>query len=81
VAMTEEEEIKVHHLPDHFLASMDKRAVPYEREAVGLEEVKEMELQMIQEAVEKYGSQHKAALVLGLSQSTISRKLKGWNQD
>jgi transcriptional regulator with PAS, ATPase and Fis domain len=76
VAMTEEEVIKVHYLPDNFLSGMDKQAVTFEGDTGGLEEVKEMERQMVQEAVEKYGSQHKAALALGLSQSTVSRKLK-----
>lgn len=41
-----------------------------------LEEVREIELRRIRETVEKYGSQYKAAKALGISQSTISRKLK-----
>jgi PAS domain S-box-containing protein len=77
VAMTEEDDIKTHHLPDRFLSGTDKTALTSESEVDGLGEVKDMELQVIQEAVEKYGSQHKAAVALGLSQSTVSRKLKG----
>ena len=84
VTMTEDEEITVHHLPGHILREAQQTIPAAEKEHItqdaepetDLDDLKSMELQMIREAVEKYGSQHKAARALGLSQSTISRKLK-----
>ena len=77
VTMTEDEDIKVHHLPERFLRAADNRGVvPADREITGLEDIRDLELQKIQDAVNKYGSQLKAANAMGLSQSTVSRKLK-----
>jgi PAS domain S-box-containing protein len=76
VTMTEDEDIKIHHLPERLLKAAANSSVPADREAGGMEDVRDLELQKIQEAVNKYGSQHKAATALGLSQSTVSRKLK-----
>ncbi len=78
VAMTEEEEIQVRHLPDSIRRAVPEQAwdnpeVPGEYQ----DEVKRFEVRMIEKAVQKYGSQRKAAKELGLSQSTLSRKLKG----
>ncbi|SDO53432.1 PAS domain S-box-containing protein [Desulforhopalus singaporensis] len=75
VTMSEEQDITMHNLPHRFHVNKDRK-VDDEAQATDLENVKDLELFMIKEAVEKYGSQHKAATVLGLSQSTVSRKLK-----
>ena len=45
-------------------------------EKKGLAEARNLELQMIQDAITEHGSQRKAAAALGISQSTISRKIK-----
>ncbi len=76
VAMTEDDDIKVHHLPERFLQPADDPGVSTAREPTAMEEIRDLELQKIQDAVNKYGSQLKAATALGLSQSTVSRKLK-----
>ena len=76
VTMTEDEDIKIHHLPERLLQATDNSGVSNDREADGMAEVRDLELQKIQDAVKKYGSQLKAATALGLSQSTVSRKLK-----
>ena len=77
VAMTEGPEITVRHLPEQL-----RNAVPEsewdspEVSADYQDEVRRFEVKMIEEAVKRYGSQRKAAKELGLSQSTLSRKLK-----
>ena len=75
VTIFEDYSINVHHQPEKFSSTMDSQPVCKE----GLETelgVRDMELQMIQQAVSRHGSQRKAAEVLGISQSTVSRKLK-----
>jgi PAS domain S-box-containing protein len=78
VAMTEEDDINVRNLPESLRQAVpeegwDGPAPPGDYQ----EEVKRFEIRMIEEAVRKFGSQRKAAKELGLSQSTLSRKLKG----
>lgn len=76
VTMTEGKDIRVHHLPKRFLQDTDDPGGAEDRGITGMEDIRDLELQKIQDAVNKYGSQLKAAAALGLSQSTISRKLK-----
>ncbi|MDJ0781625.1 MAG: sigma 54-interacting transcriptional regulator [Desulfosarcinaceae bacterium] len=77
VTMTEGDFIRIKHLPEMLLKSR-----PCDDdgsgEALGTyqEEVAAFERRIILKAIEKHGSQRKAAQALGLSQSTLSRKLK-----
>lgn len=45
-------------------------------DGAGLAEVRNLECRLIQDAIAEHGSQRKAAVAFGISQSTISRKLK-----
>lgn len=76
VAMTAEEDIKVHHLPHHVRQIGAEGDTMSDQKAGRLDGVRDLEQQIIHDAVKKYGSQQKAAAALGLSQSTISRRLK-----
>lgn len=76
VTMVEDEEITVHHLPGHLQQEAGLQADYGKNEERGLAEVRNLEQQMIQDAITEHGSQRKAAAALGISQSTISRKLK-----
>ncbi|MFT5728973.1 MAG: PAS domain S-box-containing protein [Desulforhopalus sp.] len=76
VAMVEDEEITVHHLPEHLQQEAEPHTTYGKNEERGLAEVRNLELQMIQDAIAEHGSQRKAAAALGLSQSTISRKMR-----
>ena len=76
VTMVEEEEITVHHLPQHLQQEVELQTAYTTKDESGLAEVRNLELQMIQDAIAEHGSQRKAAAALGLSQSTISRKVK-----
>ena len=77
VTMTEGDYIREKHLPAMLL-----EALPCETDC-SLDEVQTyqdavaaFERKMILSAIEKYGSQRKAAKALGINQSTLSRKLK-----
>ena len=74
--MVEDEEITVHHLPEHLQQQAESQIAHGRSENRGLVEVRNLELQMIQDAITEHGSQRKAAAALGISQSTISRKMK-----
>jgi transcriptional regulator with PAS, ATPase and Fis domain len=77
VTMTEGDFIRIKHLPE-----MLRKSRPWGEDCSGealrtyQEEVAAFERRIILSAIEKYGSQRKAAQALGLSQSTLSRKLK-----
>lgn len=76
ITMTESDVIKVEQVTTNL--KLDRSRVQRDRydKSSPLINVKKMELEKIREAVDRYGSQYKAAEVLGISQSTISRKLK-----
>lgn len=76
VTMVEDEEIKAHHLPQQLRPEKEIQVNNGKNEESGLAEVRNLELQMIQDAITEHGSQRQAAVALGLSQSTISRKIK-----
>ena len=76
VTMVEEDEITVHHLPKHLQQETESKTNYGKNEGKGLVELRNLELQMIQDAIAEHGSQRKAAAALGLSQSTISRKIQ-----
>ncbi|MBT7260304.1 MAG: sigma 54-interacting transcriptional regulator [Desulfobacula sp.] len=75
VTMTEGDVIEAEHLPSIFLQTNVSSSV-----SIGKENYKEtinaFELKIINKVIKKYGSQRKAAKVLGISQSTLSRKMK-----
>lgn len=77
VTMTEGDFIRIKHLPQMLL-----KVLPCGSDCSGdelrtyQEEVAAFERRIILSAIEKHGSQRKAARALGLSQSTLSRKLK-----
>lgn len=76
VTMTKNSSIELKHLPSK-LAEMGRTEVISGSETLTyLEEIAAFEQKMLSRAIEKYGSQHKAAAILGISQSTLSRKLK-----
>lgn len=76
VTMTESDLIELRHLPAMF-AEMGKKVIAEEPQTPTYQEqVASFEQNLLKQAVEKYGSQHKAAKVLGISQSTLSRKLQ-----
>lgn len=77
VAMTEEDVIKVCHLPECYQKTDAGESVSPTGSAKGrLEDVRVFERQILEEAIRKHGSQRKAARALGISQSTISKKLQ-----
>ena len=76
VAMTEGNAIQVRHLPE-MITGKTASVAPSVSGSMGYqEEISNFEIKMIVDAVKKHGSQRKAAKVLGISQSTLSRKLK-----
>ena len=59
--------------------AIEKRSDPTHLDSNGVgyrDEIASYEVRKIQDAIKKYGSQRKAAAALGVSQSTLSRKLK-----
>lgn len=76
VTMVEGDEIAIHHLPEHLKCDSEGKCSQVRGDETGIIEVKKLEMQVICDAITKYGSQRKAAAALGLSQSTISRKMK-----
>lgn len=77
VTMTESEVIRVGDLPPHLVKTdvVDDGSIQIWEEDY-LEEVNQFEIDRLSAAIKKFGSQRKAAKALGISQSTISRKLK-----
>lgn len=77
VTMTEGDYITERHLPDMLArgGALFQRGENDEKSGYR-HEVTAFETKIIQEAIEKFGSQRKAAKALGVSQSTLSRKLK-----
>jgi transcriptional regulator with PAS, ATPase and Fis domain len=77
VTMTEGDFIRIKHLPQMLLQARPCGSdCSSETLSSYQEEVAAFERRIILSAIEKHGSQRKAALALGLSQSTLSRKLK-----
>lgn len=76
VAMTEDDDIKVHHLPEKYQQLTKNDWQNDDEKRVQLSKVKDLERKIIIDAIDTFGSQRKAAKELGLSQSTLSRKLK-----
>ena len=77
VAMTETDTIGVNHLPPVLLDAITSVEGALHSQRHTLQEVvATFEQKIIANAVAKHGSQHKAARALGISQSTLSRKLK-----
>lgn len=76
VTMTEKDHIDLGDLPDMGVGK-SMADLPREPEALTYQdEVGAFEQKRLKQAVAKYGSQRKAAKALGISQSTLSRKLK-----
>ena len=75
VTMTEGDVIETEHLPSIFSQTNVSSSVSIKKENYK-ETIKAFELKIINKVIKKYGSQRKAAKVLGISQSTLSRKLK-----
>ncbi|HCY88606.1 MAG TPA: hypothetical protein DHV36_25950 [Desulfobacteraceae bacterium] len=73
VAMTEGDIIELHHLPPAF-RSQGETAIPCDDSFQ--QKVADYEYRLITDAVQRYGSQRQAAKMLGINQSTLSRKLK-----
>ena len=76
VAMTEDEVIKLRHLPDKYRRGIELHNDAEPRTQDHFESVKLFERQALEEAVKIHGSQRKAARALGISQSVISKKLQ-----
>lgn len=76
IAISDEDLIRVKHLPQVLRNSFVDQQVPSLELMNGYQQiVASFERQIILEAIRKYGSQRKAALALGLNQSTLSRKI------
>jgi transcriptional regulator with PAS, ATPase and Fis domain len=76
VTMTKNNRIELGHLPP-MLAKQSRLELTLKSEMLTYqEEITAFEQKLLSNAIEKYSSQHKAAAVLGISQSTLSRKLK-----
>ena len=73
VTMTKDDRIEPWHLPESLCrdagSAPDAKPFDYQGELAAFEK------KMLKRALQKYGSQHKTAKVLGISQSTLSRKL------
>lgn len=76
VTMTEIDCIGLEHLPPLLSKTnmVNLKSIPETRSYQG--KTGAFKQQQLKQAVEKYGSQRKAAKILGISQSTLSRKLK-----
>lgn len=75
--MTEENLIRIKHLPDMLqkMHADDIKTAPGEASTFK-KAIAEFERKILLEAVKKHGSQNRAAKALGLNQSTLSRKLR-----
>lgn len=76
VTMTKADLIDLGHLPPDLLKEDITNLHQKEKSLTYQEEMAALEQKLLAQAVEKHGSQHKAARYLGISQSTLSRKLK-----
>ncbi len=76
VTMTKIDFIDLGHLPAGLIKGDIANVNQENRDLTYQDEMAVFEKKLLEEAVEKYGSQHKAAKILGISQSTLSRKLK-----
>ncbi len=76
VTMTEGDQIQARDLPAMIRAGMPGTAGSGPEGSDFQEAVAVFEVRLIEEAVNRYGSQRQAAKSLGLSQATLSRKLK-----
>jgi PAS domain S-box-containing protein len=78
VTMTDENYIRIKHLPEILqnLHASDAK-VESDHQVSYQKAMASFERKIIKDAIRKYGSQRKAAQALGLNQSTLSRKLKG----
>jgi PAS domain S-box-containing protein len=77
VAMTENDYIRIKHLPEYLQRLNAEDSELQKTLTTPLPQtIATIERKIIQSAIQKYGSQKKAAKVLGLNQSTLSRKLK-----
>jgi PAS domain S-box-containing protein len=78
--MSDEDLIKPTVFPDEFLCDIEKDVPPYQlkkEEIIPLEELREMtEKEMIQRAINKYGSIRNASKYLNVDHSTVIRKMK-----
>lgn len=74
--LMEDGEIKPRDLPEYVRASTNTFFSTQKEEFSLKEMVERLECSLIKKAIEKYGSQRKAAESLGVDQSTISRKMK-----
>ena len=75
-AMADDKKIKPEDIPQYVRKSVDT-SLSLDREELPLKKaIEKLESFMIKRAIEKYGSQRKAASALGVNQSTIVRKMK-----
>ena len=74
--MVDDKKIKPEDIPQYVRKSVDT-SLSLDREELPLKKaIEKLESFMIKRAIEKYGSQRKAARALGVNQSTIVRKMK-----
>ncbi len=74
------DDIGVDDLPFQVRSAVDSRNLVIDSENKSYNEIVDlMEYKILKNAVEKYGSTHKAAKNLGISQSTVVRKMKKLN--
>lgn len=76
VTMTQTDHIDLGHLPPTLAKANLDTLNPAHETSTHQGELGAFEQKKLKQAVEKYGSQRKAAKALGISQSTLSRKLK-----
>lgn len=77
IAMSEGNSIRIKHLPRALRRDfVDQRILKGDALTDYQQKVAAFEKKIIMDAIQKYGSQRKAADALGLNQSTLSRKIK-----
>ena len=76
ITMTKTDSIDLGHLPSVLTKEKRKEKFQGKETKTFQDEISAFEQQKFTQAVEKYGSQRKASKALGISQSTLSRKLK-----
>ena len=76
VVLSDKESIALSDLPIYILANNNESGITINRIMPLKDAVSTLEQQLIQLAMDKYGTTTKAAAVLGVDQSTISRKLR-----
>ena len=76
VVLSEKDSITISDLPVYILADNSDSGIKIKRIMPLKDAVNSVEQQLIQLAMDKYGTTTQAAYVLGVDQSTISRKLK-----